>query len=74
MAPTGADGLNAAVYTFWAHEMGWVRIRSLGPNVWERPDGSIVHHKDDSEPLIQAVYVMGAPDWLRKPEPPKEDA
>lgn len=66
--------MTASVYTFWAHEMGWVRIRALGPNVWEKPDGSIHHHKDGSEPLITAVYVMGGPPWLRNPEPPKGDA
>lgn len=62
------------VYKFWAHELAWVRIRSLGSNVWEKPDGAIYHHKDDSEPLITAVYAMGSPPWLRNPEPPKEDA
>ncbi|HQT62531.1 MULTISPECIES: hypothetical protein [unclassified Acidiphilium] len=37
---------------------GWVRRRDIGPTAWERPDGRIYLHWDETVPKLARLVVM----------------
>lgn len=50
-----------------ATAMGWVRRLDLGLDVWERPDGKLYKHRNDSEPELARVPPIVCLPLMTKP-------
>lgn len=65
--------MSTRIRQYLATEKAWVRRRDIGPNVWERPDGSLYAHKDGSEPVITIIDCAWISYRTRPPTYPEGD-